>query len=347
MKQRPLGRTGLNVSEICLGTMTWGAQNSEAEAHEQMDYAITQGINFFDTAELYAVPPSPETQGLTETYIGNWFKKTGQRDKVILASKVAGAGLPWIRGGGGMSAADINAAIEGSLQRLQTDHIDLYQLHWPNRPTYKWGNDFSVDWSKNDYEAARANIHECLKALDGLVKAGKVRHIGLSNDTSWGISQFIKESEKHGFPRVASVQNEYCYFYRWFDKDTAEVSVAEDVGLLVYSALGGGVISGKYLDGQRPQGARYSTNHRNMHRVTTPGVDDAVRAYMALAQKHGLDVCQMAIAWCLSRPFVTSVIIGSTKMEQLKTDIAAHEVTLSEDVLKDIDALYRQYAFVY
>jgi aryl-alcohol dehydrogenase-like predicted oxidoreductase len=345
MKYNKLGRTGLNVSEICLGTMTWGCQNTEAEAHEQMDYAIDQGVNFFDTAELYAVPPAPETQGKTEEFIGTWFKKTGHRDKIILASKVAGAGMPWIRGGDKLSRQAIETAVEGSLTRLQTDHIDLYQLHWPNRPTYRFGN-HSVDWHLTDYDKEKASIIECLEALDGLVKAGKVRHIGLSNDTSWGVMTFVNEAEKRGLSRVASIQNEYSLLWRWFDKDLAETAAAEDVGLLAYSSLVAGAISGKYLDGARPAGTRWAIDSRVMHR-DTPESQAAIRDYIALAQKHGLDVCQMALAWCLTRPFMTSVIIGATKMDQLKTDIAAKDVQLSQEVLDEIETLYRKHAHVY
>lgn len=343
MKRRPLGRTGLTVPELTLGTMTWGSQNTEAEGHEQMDYAIDHGIDFFDTAELYAVPPSPDTQGFTETYIGNWFKKTGKRDKVILASKVAGNGLPWIRGGGGLSPADIEAAVEGSLKRLQTDYIDLYQMHWPNRANYKFGNN-GVDWSENDYARERDTIHNCLITFDKLIKAGKIRHIGLSNDTSWGVMQHIREAEQNGLPRIASIQNEYSLMYRRFDTDTGEVAVAEDVGLLTYSSLAGGVISGKYLDGKRPEGARYTVSHRNMHRVTSGGVDAAVRAYIDLAKKYDMDVCQMALAWCLTRPFVTSVILGATSMEQLKSDMKAADLTLPPELLAEIDETHMKHA---
>lgn len=343
MKTRPLGRTGLSVTELCLGTMTWGHQNTEAEAHEQMDYAIDHGINFFDTAELYAVPPSPETQGKTEEYIGTWFKKTGSRDKVILASKVAGVGLPWIREGAPISAKGIKEAVEGNLRRLQTDYIDLYQLHWPNRDTYKFGN-HAVEWTQNAYAAERENIHNCLIALNDLVKEGKLRHFGLSNDTAWGLMQHVREAEQYNLPRVASVQNEYSLMWRWNDKDVAEVCVAEDIAYLTYSSLAGGVLSGKYLDGKRPSGARYSISQRNMHRVTSDGVDAAVRDYIALAKKYNVDVCQMALAWCLTRPFVTSVILGATSMDQLKSDIAAEQMILPSEMLAEIDVLYARHA---
>jgi len=343
VKKNQLGRTDIKVTEICLGTMTWGCQNTEDQGHEQMDYAFDQGINFFDTAELYAVPPEPHTQGKTEKFIGTWFEKTGKREHIILASKMAGKGLPWIRLGGDIAAKNVEKAIDGSLKRLKTDYIDLYQLHWPNRDCYKFGN-HGVNWTKNDYDQEREMIESTLCALDEQIKLGKIRHYGLSNDTSWGMMQWVRAAEKNNMPRPVSVQNEYSILNRWFDKDTAEVSVAEDIGLLSYSPLAGGAISGKYLDGARPKGSRYAMSQRNAHRVE-PQVDVAVRAYIDVAKKHGLDVCQMALAWCINRPFMTSTIIGATTMEQLKTNIDAHKIELSKEVLADIEAAYQQHAF--
>lgn len=335
MEYRKLGRTGLRVSEICLGTMTWGRQNTEAEGHEQMDYALTQGINFFDTAEMYAVPPSADTYGRTETIIGTWFAARKNRDKVILASKVAGPGLPWVRGGeASIDRRNILAAIEGSLKRLQTDYIDLYQLHWSNR---------SADIPQAEVED---NFLDVLQTLDGLVKAGKIRHVGLSNETAWGTMKYLRLAEEKGLPRMASIQNEYSLLCRLFDWDMAEVAMYEDVGLLAWSPLGGGMISGKYLDGKRPKGSRWSLDGRVLQRDTKQG-QDAVRAYMALAKKHGLDVCQMAIAFTLAQPFVTASIIGATSMEQLKTDIGAATLRLSREVLAGIDGVRRDYPVPY
>lgn len=321
--------------------MTWGNQNTESEAHAQMDYALDQGIDFFDTAELYAVPPSAETQGLTEKYIGTWFKDRGTRSKVMLASKVAGPGLPWIRGSEKLSRAAMDRAIEGSLKRLQTDYIDLYQIHWPNRPTYRMAN-YGVNWHATDYAAEKATIVECLEAADALVKAGKIRYLGLSNDTAWGVMTFLNEAERRQLPRIVSVQNEYSLMCRWYDKDLAEIHAAEGVGLLGYSALVAGSISGKYLNGARPIGARWSIDNRVNHRDTA-AAHAATRAYMDVAKKHGLDVCQMALAWAMTRPFMTSVILGATSLETLKADIAAKDLKLSPECMADIEATYRQH----
>ena len=343
MKQNPLGRSGINVSEICLGTMTWGKQNTEANAHEQMDYAVEQGINFFDTAELYAVPPQKETQGLTEQYIGNWFKARGKRDDIILASKCTGPGLPWIRNGAAISGAEIQKALEGSLTRLQTDYIDLYQLHWPNRPYPHHGRHWGgmINHHARDTQQEIDNFTDILQTLTDLVKQGKIRHIGLSNDSAWGIMQYVGLSNQHGFTRVASVQNEYSLLYRVDEVYVGEVCVREDVAYLPYSPLAGGSISGKYLDGARPVGSRWSLDNRPNQRDTATA-QDAIRAYMAVAKKHGLDVCQMALQFVTQRPFVTSNIIGATSMEQLKCDIV-----LTNEVMADIDAVYKRYPIPY
>lgn len=342
MKFNQLGRTDIKVSEICLGTMTWGRQNTEQEAHEQMDYALDQEINFFDTAELYAVPTTEETQGLTEEYIGSWFKKTGKRDHVILATKIAGEGVPWIRDGEPITGAAVRRAVEGSLKRLQTDYIDLYQLHWPNRGHYHFDTGFNYDPSGQNTAEIKANILEVLETLDALVRDGKIRHVGLSNETAWGTMQFANLAEEHGLPRVASIQNEYGLLRRYFDHDLAEVAHHESVGLLAYSALAAGALSGKYLDGNIPKGTRGDLVKSTIYRNSTHS-EPAIRAYMALAEKHGLDVCQMGLAFCLTRPFMTSVIIGATNMDQLKTDIAAKDIKLSKEVMDGIAEIYRQY----
>jgi aryl-alcohol dehydrogenase-like predicted oxidoreductase len=347
MQYRPLGRTGLNVSLICLGTMTWGLQNTEKEGHEQMDYALSQGINFFDTAEMYAVPPSADTYGKTEEIIGTWFATRKNRDKVILASKVAGPGLRWVRGGKArIDRANIIAAVEDSLKRLKTDYIDLYQLHWTNRDDYHWGGywDFAPDPS--DSEAQRANFLEVLQTLDGLVKAGKIRHAGLSNDTAWGTMEYLCLARENSLPVMASIQNEYNLLCRMFESDLSEIALRENIGLLAWSPLAGGMISGKYLDGARPKGSRWTFDTRPLHRDTSQG-NAAVRAYIDVAKKHGLDVCQMALAFVNRQPFVTANIIGATTMNQLKTNIASIDVALNDNVLADIDAVRRQYPVPY
>lgn len=347
MEYRKLGRTGLDVSVICLGTMTWGRQNTEAEGHAQMDYALAQGVNFFDTAEMYAVPPSADTYGKTEEIIGSWFAARGSRDKVILATKVAGPGLAWIRGGDyKIDRANIMAAIEGSLKRLRTDYIDLYQLHWPNRDVYHFGDHFNFHPEQADPAAERESFAEILRTLDDLVKQGKVRHVGLSNETAWGAMQYQRLAEENGWPRMVSVQNEYSLLCRLFEFDLAEIALHENIGLLAWSPLAAGALSGKYLDGKMPPGSRRtlltSPTHRN-----TPQAQAAIRDYMAIAEKHGLDVCQMALAFVNRQPFVTANIIGATSMEQLKTNIASIDLLLDDAVLKDIEIAYRRHPVPY
>jgi aryl-alcohol dehydrogenase-like predicted oxidoreductase len=343
MKFNKLGRTDISVSEICLGTMTWGSQNSEAEAHSQMDYAIERGINFIDTAELYPTTPvSAETYGLTETYIGTWLKKRAKRDDIVLASKIAGAGRPHIRDGRPITPETIREAVDASLKRLQTDYIDLYQIHWPNRGHYHFRNSWGFDATTQDGPAALQSVSEKLETLSELVKAGKIRAIGLSNETAWGTMQYVKIAEEKGLPRVASIQNEYNLLYRTFDLDLAEVAHHEKVGLLAYSPLAAGLLTGKYIDGARPEGARGTIN-KDLGGRMQPHQEPAVKAYREVAQKHGLDMSQMALAFCLTRALTTSVIIGATTMEQLKTDIGAAEVVLSEEAMYDIAKVYRQY----
>ncbi|WP_275790126.1 aldo/keto reductase [Pararhizobium gei] len=343
MKFKTLGRSGIAVSEICLGTMTWGSQNSELEAHEQMDHALEKGVNFLDTAELYPVTPlSAETQGLTEVYIGTWLRKRARRDDVVIATKVAGPGRPYIRGGSPASPATMRIALEDSLKRLQTDYVDLYQIHWPNRGHYHFRNAWTYDPSGQDRTAVADELLALLETLGDFVKAGKVRAIGVSNDTAWGIMKMLTFAERHSLPRLASVQNEYNLLYRSFDLDLAEVSHHEEVGLLAYSPLAAGLMSGKYLDGARPQGSRLTING-NLGGRYTEYQEQAVRAYVDLAQVHGLDPAQMQLAFSLTRPFMTSVIIGATSMEQLKLNIGAADVTLSADVMAEIGKLHRQF----
>ena len=342
MKRKTLGRTDVAVSEICLGTMTWGKQNTEAEGHAQMDYALEQGINFFDTAEMYAVPPDASTYGKTEEIIGNWFARTGKRDQVVLASKVAGGGRPWVRGGRGIDGPSVREAIEGSLRRLRTDRIDLYQIHWPRRGHYHFEGSWDYDPYKQDKASVLPNLLEVLQVMGELVKEGKILHFGLSNETAWGTMQYLKLSEELGLPRVQTIQNEYNLLRRYYDLDLAELAYHEDVGLLAYSPLAAGAISGKYLGGVLPPGTRGAvagSAYRN-NQYTEP----AIRAYIELAAKHGLDVNQMAIAFCLTKPFMTSVIIGATTMDQLKTNIAAADLKLSPEVLEGIQQTFMRYA---
>ncbi|HEV2517143.1 MAG TPA: aldo/keto reductase [Devosia sp.] len=342
MKMKKLGRTDISVSEICLGTMTWGKQNTEAEGHQQMDYAVTQGINFFDTAEMYAVPPDASTYGKTEEIIGTWFKRTGRRNDIVLASKVAGGGRPWVRGGRGIDGPSVREAVEGSLRRLQTDRIDLYQIHWPRRGHYHFEGSWDYNPYLQDKQSVLPNMLEVLQVMGELVREGKILHFGLSNESAWGTMQYLKLSMELGLPRVQTIQNEYNFLRRYYDMDLAELAFHEDVGLLAYSPLAAGAISGKYLGGVLPPGTRGAvagSAYRN-NQYTEP----AIRAYIELAEKHGLDVNQMAIAFCLTKPFMTSVIIGATTMEQLKTNIAAADVELSEAVLAEIQQIFMRYA---
>lgn len=343
MKYNPLGRTGINVSEICLGTMTWGTQNTEAEGHEQMDYAVGEGVNFFDTAELYPVTPlSAETYGDTERIIGTWFAGRGKRDDIVLATKVAGPGRPYIENGDGYSPGKIKRACEASLKRLQTDYIDLYQVHWPNRGSYHFRQNWGFGPENDDSTQAKDDIAMILETLAELVSEGKVRHIGLSNESAWGTAQYLKLAEQKGLPRIASMQSEYSLMLRLYDLDMAELSMHEDVGLLAWSPLAAGILSGKYEGGNIPAGSRMTLNP-DMNGRYTDHSRPALDAYLAIARKHGLDPSQMALAFCLSRAFMTSAIIGATSMEQLKTNIAAKDVSLSDAVITEIADVYRQW----
>ncbi|MBP1850759.1 aldo/keto reductase [Rhizobium halophytocola] len=343
MKYKTLGRTDISVSEICLGTMTWGSQNTQADAFAQMDYALSEGVNFFDTAELYPTTPvSPETFTDTEKLIGNWFANSGKRSEVVLATKVSGPGRPYIREAKPLTGAVVRQAVDESLARLKTDYIDLYQIHWPNRPHFHFRGNWGFDASKQDREKAAADIADILQGLGDCVKAGKIRAVGLSNETTWGTQKYLSLAEASGLPRVSTVQNEYNLLYRHYDLDMAEMSHHEDVGLLAYSPLAAGLLTGKYLDGARPAGSRGSINE-NLGGRMVPSQEPATRAYVALARAHGLDPAQMALAFCCTRPFMASVIIGATTMDQLKTDIGAADVTLSSDVLDGIAAIHRQY----
>lgn len=340
MQYRQLGDTDIDVSVICLGTMTWGEQNTQDEAFAQMDYAVEQGVNFFDTAELYSIPPKAETYGSTETIIGNWFKNNGRRDEVILASKIAGPGEDWLphirEGKTKFNAANIETALNASLKRLQTDYIDIYQLHWPERKTNFFG-ELGYTANSDTY----TDFAETLQALDKQVRAGKIRHIGLSNETPWGVMQFLKISEQLKLPRIVSIQNPYSLLNRSYEVGLAEISWHEHCGLLAYSPLGFGVLSGKYINGQYPLNARL-TNWPDYARYSSKAAVRATEQYVALALTHGLEPAQMALAYVNSRPFLTSTIIGATNMEQLKTNIASEEIRLSDDVLDGIEAIHAE-----
>lgn len=342
MDYRKLGRTGLKVSELCLGTMTWGEQNTEGEGHEQMDYALDQGINFFDTAELYAIPPKPETQGRTEEIIGTWFQSRKNRDKVILATKVIGRsqmthfredGAP-----GELSRAQIFEAVDKSLQRLQTDYIDLYQLHWPDRPIRIF-----TGLGYQPFEGDFHPIEETLEILNELVTSGKVRHIGVSNETAWGTMKFISVAEQKNLPRIVSIQNAYNLLNRSYEVGLSEVTHREQVGLLAYSPLAQGYLTGKYEGGVLPEGSRKQLFQR-LGRYETVNAAEAITSYLNIAKKYGLDPSQMAIEFVTSRFFVTSNIIGATTMEQLKTNIASIDLDLSEEVLKEIEDVHLRYS---
>lgn len=340
MQTRQLGHTGIDVSRLCLGTMTFGEQNSEAEAHEQLDRAVSFGINFIDTAEMYPVPPMAETQGRTEAYIGSWLKKRGVRDDVIIASKVAGPGMEHIRDGSRLSREHIHQAVDASLKRLNSDYIDLYQLHWPERSSNFFGR-LGYSHAENESDSVVA-LEESLGALKELVEAGKIRAVGLSNETPWGVMHALRLSDTMDLPRVASVQNPYNLLNRSFEVGLAEIAHREDVGLLAYSPLAFGVLSGKYLDGARPEGARL-TLYERFQRYTSAQGAAATRAYVEIARRYELDPAQMALAFVNSRPFLTSNIIGATCMDQLESNLASESLRLSGEMLDEIEAVHSQF----
>ncbi len=338
MKYHKLGNTNIGVSLIGLGTMTWGEQNSEAEAHAQMDCAVSEGVNLFDAAEMYPVPPKADTQGRTEQCIGSWLKKSGRRGKVIIATKCTGPGdFPYLRGGPRQSRRHLTEALEGSLKRLQTDTIDLYQIHWPDRPTNYFGK---LGYTHREQPEA-VSIEETLGALADFVKAGKVRHVGISNETPWGLAEYLRLSREKNGPRVVSIQNPYSLLNRTFEVGLAEFAHREQVGLLAYSPLAFGVLSGKYLGGAKPANTRLALFAR-FQRYTGEQVEAATRAYVELARTHGLDPAQMALAYVNSRPFITSTLIGATTMEQLRSNIASANLVLTDDVLKGIEVIHKR-----
>lgn len=338
MQYNQLPNTDLHVSRICLGTMTWGEQNTEAEAHAQLDYAVAQGVNFIDTAEMYPVPPRPQTQGRTERYIGNWLRRRGNRDRLVLASKVAGSAteMSYLRPGRiCLDRRNIIAALDASLERLQTDYIDLYQVHWPDRQTNYFGR---LGYIHND--APFTPIAETLAALEEQRRAGKIRHIGISNETPWGLMSYLKAAEQQELPRIVTIQNPYNLLNRSFEIGLAEIAHRENVGLLAYSPLAFGVLSGKYLDGRRPANARLTLFNR-FSRYTTAESQAPIRSYVELARRYGLDPAQMALAYVNSRSFLSANIIGATTLEQLASNIASIELTLSPEMLEAIESIHK------
>ncbi|MDO9524740.1 MAG: aldo/keto reductase [Gemmobacter sp.] len=342
MRKLPLGRTGILVSELCLGTMTWGNQNTEAQGHAQIDMALDHGVNFLDTAEMYPTQPvRAETIGRTEEIVGSWLARTGRRDDVVIATKITGAGSPHVRGGAPITGQAVRAAAEASLRRLQTDVIDLYQLHWPNRGSYNFRKHWFFDPTTQDRAATADHMQDVLAELQRLVTEGKIRHFGVSNESTWGTAEWLRLSEANGWPRVQSVQNEYSLLCRLWDTDLAELCHHENVTLLAFSPLAAGLLSGKYAGDVTPDQSRRAFTPDLGGRIT-PQVFPAVAAYLGVAARNGLDPCQMALAFCTSRPNMIP-IIGATTPEQLKTNLGAAGMVLSAEVLDDIAEVRRNH----
>ncbi len=339
MKFKKLGNTDLDVSLICLGTMTWGSQNSEKDAFEQMDYSISQGVNFIDTAEIYSVPPNSDTYGKTEIMIGNWFKKKRNRDKIILASKVAGPGCDWIRGGGNnFNKKKIGEAIEGSLKRLKTDYIDLYQLHWPERSTNYFGK---RDFTYNNKEGEWNSFEDILEALSIYIKSGKIRYIGMSNETPYGLSRYLEISKNKGLPRMMSVQNPYSLVNRTYEIGMSEISIRQKCGLLVYYPLAAGGLSGKYRNGKIPKNSRMAL-YDGWKRFLNPLAMKAYDEYHKLAKDFNLTMVQLAQSFVNSRPFVTSNIIGATTMDQLKENLDSVNINFTDEMMERVDKIHNE-----
>ena len=346
MKYRKLGSSTLNVSEVCLGTMTWGEQNTQDEAFQQLDYAVGEGINFIDTAELYSVPPKPETQGSTETILGNWLhKNAAKREDLIVASKIAGPGLSWIRNGEIVTAKTVIEAVDSSLSRLKTDYIDLYQIHWPNRVSPHFGKHWpnSIDYDSMNVVEQREGIVDILHGLQACVDAGKIRYCGLSNETPWGVNEYLKLAETHDLPKIVSIQNEFSLLHLKDSPHLIEVCELENIAYLPWSPLATGILSGKYRNGKVPKGSRWTITQRNGLFRDTPQTHAAVEAYFEVAKKHGLSLAELSLAWVYQLKGVTSSIIGATSLAQLQENIAAYKLSLSEEVIAEINTVIRRF----
>jgi aryl-alcohol dehydrogenase-like predicted oxidoreductase len=346
MKYVPLGTSGLNVSQVCLGSMTWGLQNNQQDANAQINYALAQGINFIDTAEMYAVPPSEKTYGKTESIIGHWLATNpSKREEIILASKITGPGFSYIREGSDISGKTVKEAIDNSLTRLQTDYIDLYQLHWPNRMSPHFGKHWpnSEGFLKEDSAAEIEQMLDILQGLADSVKAGKIRHCGLSDDTPWGINQYLRLSDKYDLPRMVSIQNEFSLLHTKDWPYLIENCVRENIAYLPWSPLSGGILTGKYLNGARPEGSRWTYGQRQGLFRDTKYSNAATQAYVDLAQRFNITPAQLALAWCAQINGVTSTIIGATTMKQLQENLNAFEIELSEELLIEINSILKQY----
>lgn len=346
MKKVKLGSSDLLVSEVCLGTMTWGNQNTQSDANQQLDYALDRGINFIDTAEMYPIPPNPDTCNATETIIGNWLgENPDRRQEIILATKIVGPGFPWIRDASGISGESVKRALDDSLQRLQTDYLDLYQLHWPNRnsPHFSkhWPGD--VNNSEVNVDQQREEFLDILQALDDVVKAGKVRYCGLSDETPWGIKEYLSLAKEHNLPRMVSIQNEFSLLHLKDSPYLIETCVLDDVAFLPWSPMAGGALSGKYRNGARPANSRWSMAQRNGIFRDTVQSHDAIEAYYKIAQKHDVSLAQMSLAWVYQFSGVTSTIIGATSMDNLKENIDAYDLSMSDDMLAEIASVIRRY----
>ncbi len=339
MNYKKLGNTDINVSTICLGTMTWGEQNTQSEAFEQMNYSLDNGVNFWDTAELYAVPPKAETYGHTETIIGNWFEETKKRKDIILASKVGGPSRKYIRNGeNSFTGKNLEDALHGSLKRLKTDYIDLYQLHWPERNVNNFGK-LGYEHKENDWN----KFEDVLENLKKFIEQGKIRYVGLSNETPWGVMNYLQLAKDKSLPRMMAIQNPYSLLNRSYEVGLAEVSIRENIGCLAYSPLASGYLSGKYRNKQFPKGSRMERDYDFWTRYRKPNMENAVEDYYKISQKYDLDISQMSIKFCEVQDFMTSVIIGATTMEQLKTNVESVKVNLDSEVIKEINNVQKKY----
>jgi aryl-alcohol dehydrogenase-like predicted oxidoreductase len=346
MKKVKLGSSDLQISEVCLGSMTWGQQNTQSEAHLQIDYALDQGINFIDTAEMYSVPPSKETYGATEVIIGNWLEANpDKRTDIVLASKIAGVGVPWVRGGSPITGASIKEAIDDSLTRLKTDYIDLYQLHWPNRLTPHFAKHWpgKVDPTRTDAKAESEGMLDILTALDTAMSQGKIRNIGLSDDTPWGISEYLRLADKYNLPKMVSIQNEFSLLHLKDSPYLIENCALNDVAYLPWSPIAGGALSGKYANGAKPEGCRWTMQQRNGIFRDTAFSHEAIAAYKAVADDNNLTLVQLSLAWVFQLSGVTSTIIGATSMQHLKENIGAYDVALSDEILEQVTAVIKRF----